>query len=50
LLSLYDAEPYQTIKRGLDDESIDLLCRYCHRAVQVESHMPADHRQIREFD
>ena len=50
LLSLYDAEPYQTIKRGLDDESIDLLCRYCHRAVQVESHMPADHRQTREFD
>ena len=36
LLSLYEAEPYRTIKRGLDDESIDLLCRYCHRAVQVQ--------------
>lgn len=35
LMSLYKTEPYQTIKRGLDDESIDLLCRYCHRAVQM---------------
>ena len=50
LLSLYDAEPYQTIKRGLDDESIDLLCRYCHRAVQVDNHMPADNQQTQEFD
>lgn len=36
LLSIYDSEPYRTIKRGLDDDSIDLLCRYCHRAIQVD--------------
>ncbi len=37
LLSLYNRKPYQTIKKGLDDESIDLICRYCHRAIQIET-------------
>jgi len=36
LLSLYELEPYKTIKKGLDDDSIDLICRYCHRAVKIE--------------
>jgi len=37
LLSLYNIEPYQTIKRGLDDETVDLLCRSCHRAIQLDN-------------
>lgn len=35
LLSMYDCEPYLSIKRGLDNETLDILCRHCIRAIRV---------------
>lgn len=35
LTSMYQKEPYLSIKKGLDDDSMDILCRNCHRAVEI---------------
>ncbi len=37
LETIYRSEPYLTLKRGLDDDSLDSLCRYCTLAVPQDS-------------